>query len=156
MSKIVIIRIKGQIGFKTTIKDTLQMLRLYKKNTCAIVENNKVNLGMVEKIKEQVTWGEINEDTFKKLLLKRGRTAGNKLLTEEYLKEKAKSGLDEFTKDFFESKKTLKDVPGLKNFFRLNPPIGGFERKGIKIQYSLGGALGYRKEKINDLVVKML
>jgi len=88
--------------------------------------------------------------------LKRGRTAGNKLLTEEYLKDKFKAGLDDFTKEFFESKKTLKDVPGLKNFFRLNPPKGGFERKGIKIQYSLGGALGYRKEKINDLVVKML
>ena len=30
------------------------------------------------------------------------------------------------------------------------------KRKGIKVAYSLGGALGYRGDKINDLIKKML
>jgi large subunit ribosomal protein L30 len=39
---------------------------------------------------------------------------------------------------------------------RLHPPRGGYERKGIKISFNLGGALGYRGDKINKLISKML
>ena len=55
-----------------------------------------------------------------------------------------------------EFKKELKDVPGLKLFFKLRPPEGGFERKGVKHPFSMGGVLGYRKEKINELLMRML
>lgn len=40
--------------------------------------------------------------------------------------------------------------------FRLNPPRKGYGRKGIKIAFSRGGALGDRKEKINDLLLRMV
>jgi len=40
--------------------------------------------------------------------------------------------------------------------FALNPPKGGFKRKGTKMPFRLGGAYGYRKEKINDLIKRML
>ena len=43
-----------------------------------------------------------------------------------------------------------------KKFFRLCPPKGGFERKGIKTPFALGGALGNRKDKINDLIRRMI
>ncbi len=43
-----------------------------------------------------------------------------------------------------------------KIIFRLNPPRGGYERKGIKTPFSLGGALGNRGDKINDLIKKMI
>ncbi len=39
---------------------------------------------------------------------------------------------------------------------RLQPPLGGFERKGIKLPYNQKGVLGDRKEKINLLIKKML
>ncbi|MBW3019214.1 uL30 family ribosomal protein [Candidatus Woesearchaeota archaeon] len=39
---------------------------------------------------------------------------------------------------------------------RLNPPKKGFGRKGVKIPFKLGGALGDRGEKINDLIMRML
>ena len=41
-------------------------------------------------------------------------------------------------------------------FFALHPPRGGFERKGTKMPFKLGGVYGYRKEKINDLIKRML
>ena len=44
----------------------------------------------------------------------------------------------------------------LKKYFRLHPPRGGFEKKGIKQPFGLGGALGHRKDKMNDLIKKML
>ena len=52
----------------------------------------------------------------------------------------------------------LKELQGRKGkkTFRLHPPRGGYERKGIKVPFTVGGALGYRGEKINDLIKRML
>lgn len=155
-SRIVIVRVRGDCKIKKPVKDTLRMLRLYKKNNCVIIINNPVFMGMLGKIKDFITWGEINESTFKELIKKRGKLPGKQSLTEQYLKDKTKLDFESFTKEFFDSKKELKDIPGLKLFFKLHPPLKGFERKGIKKPFSMGGALGYRKEKINDLLMRMI
>ena len=39
---------------------------------------------------------------------------------------------------------------------RLQPPRKGFGRKGIKFQFTTGGALGNRGDKINDLLMRMM
>lgn len=154
--KIAIIRIKGKAGLKKTVKDTFLLLRLYKKNSCVVVPNTQSYVGMLTKIKDCSTWGEIDEQTFKLLLEKRGRLPGNKQLTNEYLQQKLKMNIDQFAKEFINFKKELKDIPGLKLFFKLTPPRQGFEDKGIKVQFSQGGVLGYRKDKINNIIQRML
>lgn len=40
--------------------------------------------------------------------------------------------------------------------FFLHPPRGGFERKGIKVPFGQGGALGDRKDKIAELINRMM
>jgi|SRR3989338_7922906 len=154
--KFAVIQIRGTIHVAEKIIDTLNMLRLTRKNSCTIVEGTPENLGMIIKIKDLVTWGEINNETFRMLIEKRGRLPANKQLTEEYLKEKTKMNFDLFTKSFMEGKIKLKEVPGLKPYFRLKPPTGGFDKNGIKTPYSLGGALGYRKDDINNLIRRMI
>ena len=59
------------------------------------------------------------------------------------------------------SESTLKSLnekrkPTEKGIDSLAPQVGGFERKGIKKPFGLGGALGDRKEEINTLLVKMI
>lgn len=49
--------------------------------------------------------------------------------------------------------KSLKEKGKIAN---LNPPKKGYGRKGIKIPFKIGGALGDRGEKINDLILRML
>ena len=154
--KFAVIQIRGTIHVAEKIIDTLNMLRLTRKNSCTIVEGTPENLGMIIKIKDLVTWGEINNETFRMLIEKRRRLPANKQLTEEYLKEKTKMNFDLFTKSFMEGKIKLKEVPGLKPYFRLKPPTGGFDKNGIKTPYSLGGALGYRKDDINNLIRRMI
>lgn len=154
--QIAIIRVRGDLKKSQEVRDTLQMLRLFKKNSCVVVKNTEGFIGMLKKVKDVVTWGEIDKETFKLLLMKRGKLAGGKFLDENYMKEKLNSDFDKFTDEFFELKKTLKDIPGLKQFFRLKPPNKGFDKNGIKTPFSMGGALGYRKEKINELIRRML
>ncbi|MBS3146136.1 50S ribosomal protein L30 [Candidatus Woesearchaeota archaeon] len=156
MNRIAIIRIRGEIGAVKQVKDTFKILRLYKRNTCVILKNTPQVLGMINLIKDYVTWGEINEATFDALLKSRGKLPGNKQISEEYISMKLGMSLDEFSKNFIDLEKELKDIPGLRLFFRLKPPIKGFENKGIKQPFSKGGALGYRKDKINDLIMNMI
>lgn len=153
---IAIIRIRGRTGVNGKVNDTLDMMRLYKQNGCVIVPNNPQYLGMIQRAKDYITWGEIDKETFTLLFTKRARLAGNKALTDEYTKQHVKMDMKTFIEEFYGQKKKLKDIPGLKPYFRLNPPAKGFERGGIKKPFSMGGSLGYRKEKINELIRRMI
>ena len=140
--KLAAVRIRGLTEIKTTIKDTLQMLRLYKNNFCVILPNNQPYLGMLKQAKDYITWGEIDEGTFKILLEKRGEEFTGR---ETDANEKIKYN------DFF-----VFDNKKYKKYFRLNAPRKGFGRKGIKHPFQRGGALGYRGEKINELIKRMI
>ena len=39
---------------------------------------------------------------------------------------------------------------------RLNPPLKGHGRKGIRAGFRQGGSLGYRGDKINSLLERMI
>jgi len=122
MTKLAIIRIRGTDDVKKGIEATMVMLRLHKKMTCSVYPKTDAIMGMLEKVKDYVTYGEIDEETYKLLVEKRG----------------------------------IKKEGETMNYFHMHPPRGGFERKGIKTPFSMKGALGYRKEKINILIRKML
>jgi len=142
MSKIAIIRVRGPVDSSKEIRDTLELLRLYRKNFCVVVEDNPSFKGMINKVKDYVTFGEIDEATYKELLEKR---------SEDYKgREKDNKGKIDYKKYI-----TINDKK-IKPFFRLSPPKGGFGRKGIKISFTAKGALGNRKEKINDLLKRMI
>jgi len=154
--KLAVVQVRGILGMNRKFRDTLKLLKLTRKNSCVVVDNNPIYLGMLDKLKDYITWGEIDPDTFKLLLEKRGKITGDKSLTEAYLKDKVNMNYDSFSKSFLEGKLKLKDVPGMKTYFRLKPPVRGFEAGGIKTPYSMGGVLGYRKESINDLLRRMI
>lgn len=150
-----VIRVRGDVGLSADVRKTLDMLRLRKKHACVVVNFSNAK-SMIKSVKDFTTFGEIDKDTLVKLLRRRGRIAGNKPLTEEFLKDKTKYDFEEFADALLEGRISLTDIPGLKPFFRLQPPKGGFERAGIKRGYGQGGVLGYRAKDINKLVEKMV
>ncbi|AMM54422.1 MULTISPECIES: 50S ribosomal protein L30 [Thermococcaceae] len=155
MAKLAVIRIRGRVNVKRPVRDTLAMLRLHRVNHCVIVDDTPSYLGMLQKAKDYITWGEINAETLAKLIRKRGRLIGNKPVTDEYVKEKLGMTIEEFAQKVVNGEMSLKDLPNLKPVFRLHPPRGGF-RGSKKRSFKEGGALGYRGEKINDLIERML
>ena len=120
--KLAIILIRGLIGMRKDARFTAELLKLFKKNTCVVVDDNKVMRGMANKIKDFATYGELDDKTHKLLLEKRAKTKKGEIT----------------------------------NVFHLNPPRKGFERNGIKQPFTKKGALGYRKDKINDLIQRMI
>ena len=58
--RLAVIRVRGDHDLRHDIKDTLKILRLYKKNNLCIISSTPTNIGMINKIKDQVTWGELD------------------------------------------------------------------------------------------------
>ncbi|MDD5181559.1 MAG: 50S ribosomal protein L30 [Candidatus Nanoarchaeia archaeon] len=151
-----VIRLKGMIHVRKGVFKTMKMLRLNRKHHCILVPANSPNVGMITKIKNCVTWGEIDHETLALLLKKRGRMSGNQRFTEEYLKQSSGKTIEQVSKEIVELKLKIKDVPGLKPVFRLRPPSHGFETKGMSAEFSMGGSFGYRGKEINELLKRMI
>lgn len=147
-SQIAIVKMSGEMESNKGERRTLEMLRLKRKYVCVFVENTPTMLGMIEKVKSYVFSGEIDAETLKELIEKRGRAAGkNKRVII------AADRLMEWISRFMSGKAEFKEI-GIKPFFRLHPPIGGF-KKSTKL-YWPQGVLGWQGKKINELIKKML
>jgi len=149
-----VIRLRGSSGVRGDIRDTLEMLRLKFVNNCVILPERDDYKGMVDKVKDYVTYGEIDKKTLVKMLEKRIRLWGNKRVDEKVLKEVTKFESFEKLADGLMSGKTeLKNFKEVSPVFRLSPPSKGL--KSIKEHYPKGD-LGYRGEKINELIERMI
>ena len=136
-----VVQVRGTVKARTPIIDTLRMLNLGKQNQCVIVPATGSIKGMIVKVKDYVTWGEITPEMHKEVVTKRGKIFLGRLTDR---KKKYAYHIFEFA-----GKKYLP-------YFHLNPPSQGHGIRGIKISYSMGGALGYRGEKINELLQRMI
>lgn len=150
--KLAVILIRGMVNIHPDVKKTLDLLRLKQKHACVVIDNNEVNKGMLQKVKDYTTYGVIEESFFKEMLDKRGELVGKAKVST------SKIDTAKLAKEYFADKIKLRDFEekGVKPFFRLHPPVGGFERKGIKMPFTKGGVLGSRKEAISVLIGKML
>src|SRR3990167_3773893 len=139
---ICIIRIKGEIGLNRDVVETLSRLRIRKKYSCVVIKPDAEKLGMIKRVKDAVAYGDISEETFEKLIEKRGKAIDKKKKIDA---KKIVSHLKEG--------KTYEEN-NLKPFFRLHPPRGGIDSK---IHYGKKkGVLGRSEEGINKLVERML
>ena len=152
-----VIRIRGSVGVNRDVLHTMKMMRLHRVNHMVLMPANPVVRGMLQKVKDYVTWGDIDGETMEMVLKSRLKADGNVQVSEKDLggltggKYKKYSDL---ASDLVGEKARLMDFQGLKPLFRLSPPRKGFE--GVKRPFRAGGALGYRKEEINDLIRRMV
>ena len=148
-----VVRVRGSVNVNPKIKETMKLMKLSRVNHCVIIPENETYAGMLNIIKDYVTWGEIDSETTELLLESSGKSSGNSAFSKEHLKETSFKTMKALAKGLTEGKVVMRDVPGLKPLFRLHPPRKGYE--GIKRSYKVGGALGYRADKINVLLRRM-
>lgn len=153
MRRIAVIRVRGIPKVRKEISDTLTMLNLTRPHHAVILDDRPTYLGMLNKVKDYVTYGEIEEPVLEMLLRKWARLEGNHVLTEEYVKEKTGQTIEEFTSSVMNFEKELDEL-GIKKMFRLHPPRKGY--KSVKRAFSQGGSLGNRGNQINMLLRRMI
>jgi len=70
---IALVRIKGRVGLSKDINETLDRLRVRRKYTCVVLKGSPEELGMIDKLRDFVAYGEISADTYKELVKQRGK-----------------------------------------------------------------------------------
>lgn len=139
-----VVRVRGSVNLRKELKDTLRMLRLTRVNHCVLFRKDPKIEGMIKKVTDFVTYGEVNDKTLENLVAKRGRMAGDRKIEQK----EAKAIVTKI-----KNTKNMKEIEGFKPVFRMNPPRKGFG--GIKQAYPKG-ALGNRGDKINELLERMM
>jgi len=150
----VLVQIRGTVNTRGDIKDTLKMLRLHHINHCVLIPDTPAYIGMIQKVKDYIAWGEVDAEVLAELLRNRGRLTGNVRLSDAYIKENSQyTDIGEFALALAKGEARLTDIPGLKPVLRLHPPRKG--HKTTKRTYQQGGSLGYHGEAINTLLYRM-
>lgn len=147
-----VIRLRGEMGAAPEILDTLKRMNLPSKYSATLIADTPSNVGMINKVADYITWGEIDQPSLVDLLKKRGRLPGEKRLTEETIKELSLGSYEDIAERMLKEGSVL---PPLKSTFRLTPPSGGFKGH-ITRHLKSGGELGYRGQAIADLMKKMI
>jgi large subunit ribosomal protein L30 len=148
------IRIRGGVNASVRVADTLRMLRMDKNNTSTLLDDRPEYLGMLQRAKDYITWGEPTAETVRLVLEKRGRAEGNAPIDSKVLEVLGYSSVDELASEIMSGETEFHKLEGVKPFFRLHPPKKGFKRS-VKRPYRNRGELGYRGESINELAKRM-
>ncbi|MEM4965462.1 MAG: 50S ribosomal protein L30 [Sulfolobales archaeon] len=158
MVLVAIVRLRGRVDVDPDVEYTLRLLRLYRKFHATLYPRELPGFeGMLEKVQHWTTWGEIDLDTLKELLVRRGEIPGGRRISDEYVRERLSlNSVEDLARELYEGRILLHKLSGIiKPVFRLHPPKGGF-RGSIKKPIKEGGELGYRGKAINELLRRMM
>jgi large subunit ribosomal protein L30 len=150
---LLVVNLRGLVNTRAPVRATLDQLRVARRFNATIVPNDETYLGMLQLAKEHVAWCKLNSEIAEKLLSSRAEiSTGNRVAESTIAKEYGSfAGIASKLEN---GELNLKSVNGMRAFFRLNPPRGGFKRS-IRRQYRDGGILGPNDE-LSTLVEKML
>jgi large subunit ribosomal protein L30 len=174
-----VVRMKGTVNVPRWANLTLESLHLDKKFRATIIPENEQSLGMLRKIKEWVSWSSVDDSFIREFIEKKGRISASRLVmattatgTTDAMGDSSLSGgskgdiggngssksqnvdLDKVASTISQNQLYLSKIPGIKPWFALSPPKGGFRKKS-KRSYSQNGILGENKELIS-LVKRMM
>lgn len=149
------VRVRGTVSGSREARATLELLHLTRNNYAVLVNNDPTFHGMLKAAQNFITWGEISKENVTLLLSKRGRLAGDKKLGEENLRKTGYKSVEDLAEAVFTCRVDYWKLPNIRPVFRLHPPTKGFKGK-TKKSCGAGGELGYRGDKINDLVKRMV
>ena len=143
MGKLLVVNLHGLINTPRGTRETLIQLGIGKRFAAAVVGDDPVSKGSVRLCKDYVAWAPLDEELLTSLLKSRGKLSNTKSLDDEALKGLGFKTYADLAQKIIkgETTDTLSSVKGLKPFFGLSPPKGGFKRSSRRA-FREGGILG--------------
>ena len=152
-----VIRVRSDRTVERSIRETMQHLNLTRVNHAVLIPENDAYAGMLHKVKDFVTWGEVSAEAITDLIRDRGRLIGDNPVTDADVKAATDhKTIAAFAKAIASGDATTKDMETLKRVFRLHPPRGNKGWGGVKRHFTVGGALGFRGDAIEELAARMI
>jgi len=156
LGKLIVVNLHGLINVPRGTRETLIQLGIGKRFAAAVVGDDPVSKGSVHLCKDYVAWAPLDSELLTSLLQSRGRVSNSKTLDEEQLKALGFKTYADLAHAIMkgETSDTLSSVKGLKPFFGLSPPRGGFKRSSRR-QFREGGILG-ENPMLPEIVRRMI
>ena len=149
-----VVKVRGTIRAQREARETLELLHLAKTNNAVLIDNRPSYMGMLYRVQNYVTWGEVSKETVSLLLKERGRLEGGKKLTDEAVEKLGYESIDKLADDIASCNVEYPKLPNMQPVFKLHPPSKGFKGK-TKKSFSAGGEAGYRGKRISELIKRM-
>jgi large subunit ribosomal protein L30 len=154
MGLLLIVNLHGVINSKSGVRNALSELKTERKFTATVVTDDEQTKGMLRACKDYLAWAPAEKELLSSLLEKRGMVSESKRLDSGALKTLGFKNYDELAEKMLKEEIRLSAVKGLRPFFRLSPPKGGFKRT-LRRQATDRGTLGSNAD-LPQIVRRML
>jgi large subunit ribosomal protein L30 len=154
LASILAINLHGLINTPGPMRTTLIELGIGKRFAATVVRDDATTIGALKLCKDYLAWCAVDDALLSSLLENRGRVSSSKRLDASALKQLGFKDHSELASKMLKEGWTLSSVKGLKPFFGLSPPRGGFKRSSRR-QFGEGGVLG-ENPKLPDIVKRMI
>lgn len=153
MKLILAMNIHGMINSSSGVRKTLVELKVSRKFSATVVTDDPNTVGMLKACKDYLSWTELDAGLLTTLLEKRGMVTERERLGAAALKKLGFKNHGELADKMLKEGLRLSAVEGVKPFFRLSPPKGGF-KSSLRRQYSDKGTLG-SNPKLGEVIRRM-
>ena len=154
MALLLVINLHGKINSTRATRRALGEMKVEKKFTASVLTDDGTTVGMLKSCKDFLAWGPLEKETLTTLLEKKGMVSERKRLGSEALAELGAKSYEELAGRMLDQGLGLSALKGVRPFFRLSPPRGGF-KKSLRRQSSDGGVLG-RNPNLVEIVGRMV
>ncbi len=154
MALLLVLNLHGAINSSGPVRKALGELKVVRRFSASVVPGDASTLGTLKLCKDHVAWAPVDADLLATLLKKRGMVSTTKALDSASLKKMGYKDHDDLASKMIEGEMRLSAVEGLRPFFRLAPPKGGFKRS-MRRASSEKGVLGSNPQ-LGELVRRML
>jgi len=154
LALLLVLNVHGAINSPGPVRKALEELKVVRRFSASVVPSDPSTLGALKLCKDRVAWAPVEVDLLATLLKKRGMVSATKALDAASLKRMGFKDHDDLAARLVSGEMRLSAVEGLRPFFRLAPPKGGF-KKSMRRAASERGVLGSNPQ-LSELVKRML
>ena len=154
MGLLLAVNLHGQINVPSGTRAALRELQIDKRFSATVVKDDPSTLGTLDLCRDYIAWAPVNKEILSSLLKSRAKVSERRRLDREALRELGFKAPEELAAKMFDGEMRLSSVKGLRPFFNLSPPRGGF-KVSTRRKYGEGGVLGLNP-KLLELVGRMI
>ncbi|MBI3859947.1 MAG: hypothetical protein HY296_06915 [Thaumarchaeota archaeon] len=154
MKLILVLNLHGAINSSSGVRKTLEELRVVRKFTASVVTDDVTTVGMLKLCKDYLAWTDAEPELLTALLKKRGMVSESKTLDAAAVKKLGYKDHAQMADEMLKGGIRLSAVKGVRPFFRLGPPRGGF-KSSLRRQATERGTLG-RNPKLPEIMRRMV
>ncbi len=154
MKLILVLNLHGAINSSSGVRKTMTELNVVRKFTASVVTDDVNTVGMLKLCKDYVAWTPADSELLTLLLKKRGMVSESKSLDAASLKSLGYKDHADLAEKMVKGGIRLSAVAGIRPFFRLAPPKGGF-KSTLRRQSSDRGTLG-ANPRLAEIVRRMV